>query len=301
MKKVNTRGQFLFDVPLAKYTSWRVGGVASILFKPADLLDLQQTLPQIPKEMPIMFLGLGSNLLVRDGGFKGVVILTQGALKHLTIEQPGLASVEVGVSCASMARFCARSSLGKAEFWAGIPGTMGGALRMNAGCFGGETWDLLQSAMVIDREGVVKEKSKESFQVSYRDVSGLTDNEWFVGATFKLPKGDKAYSLDTIKTLLARRAKTQPTGEYNCGSVFRNPKDDHAARLIEHCGLKGKVLGGASVSSKHANFITNNGSAKAEHIEALIEQVAKVVGEKTGVVLHREVHIVGEDTKHGKK
>lgn len=201
--------------------------------------------------------------------------------------------MEAGVSCAAMARFCARNNLGMAEFWAGIPGTMGGALRMNAGCFNGQTWDHLVSVDVINNQGEVTTRPAQNFNVSYREVLGLADNEWFVRATFKLPLGEKKASLGTIKALLARRADTQPTGEYNCGSVFRNPEGSFAAKLIESCGLKGVRLGGATVSNKHANFITNDGLAKAHEIETLISNVAKTVKDKTGVSLEREVHIIG--------
>lgn len=278
---------------LAKYTTWRVGGVARYVYKPQDIDALSSTLKQIDKALPVLWLGLGSNTLIRDGGFDGLVVLTQGALKKIHFQMPDIVEVEVGVSCASMARFCARAGLGNAEFWAGIPGTIGGALRMNAGCFKGETWELLESVQTIDRYGVIYTREKDEFDVSYRSVKGLKTDEWFVSARFKLPKGDKKQSLDTIKSLLARRAETQPTGEFNCGSVFRNPDGDFAARLIESCGLKGHEFGGAQVSEKHANFITNKGNATAAEIEALIEFVRMTVEKKQGIDLHREVHIVG--------
>ena len=206
----------------------------------------------------------------------------------------GLIRVEAGVSCATMARFSARNALAGCEFLAGIPGTMGGALRMNAGCSGGETWQSVVEVETIDRSGVRRLRKPEEFEVSYRHVKG-PENEWFIAGTFKLAPGDKEKSLQLIRDLLERRANTQPTSEYNCGSVFRNPPDNFAARLIEGCGLKGKQVGGAVVSVKHANFIINHeGSAKASDIETLIELVRETVSQKTSVSLVHEVHILGE-------
>ncbi len=293
MLDLNTEGQLLFDEPLAKYTTWRVGGKAKILYKPKSVDDLVHTLKQIPNDMPVVWLGLGSNTLIRDGGFNGLVVLTQGALKNVSNDD-GIINVDVGVSCASMARFCARNNFAEAEFWAGIPGTMGGALRMNAGCFGGETWTHLIDVVTVNRQGQLKTKTKDDFIVHYREIKGLLADEWFVSARFKLPKGNKDDSLKKIKILLEQRANTQPTGDFTCGSVFKNPEGDHAARLIETCGLKGKHIGGATVSTKHANFITNNGQAGASHIEDLICLVQSMVDEKMGVKLHREVKIIGE-------
>lgn len=302
MSQISTKGMVKENEALANYTTWRVGGQARYLYKPNDLACLIETIQSIDKDVPILWIGLGSNTLIRDGGFDGVVILTQGALKHIQFDSQGIVEVEVGVSCATMARSCARHDLGKAEFWAGIPGTMGGALRMNAGCFDGETWDHLLSVDTLDRTGKITRRDKSEFKTAYRHVEGLKKDEWFVSARFQLPKGDKLRSLDTIKQLLAHRAQTQPTGEYNCGSVFRNPQGDFAARLIESCGLKGHAVGGAQVSGKHANFITNMGQATAQEIETLIEFVKTHVKKQQGVSLHREVHIVGEKRgDHGRE
>lgn len=294
MIHIETSGHWLENKRMQHYTSWRVGGNAKCLYKPAGAQDLINTLKQIPAELPIIWLGLGSNTLIRDGGMSGVTVLTQGALNELKLLANNEVYAGAGVSCATMARFCARNHLAEAEFWAGIPGTMGGALRMNAGCYTGETWQYVRTVETINRYGELKIRDKEEFVISYRHVDGLAVDEWFLGATFKLPKGDKASSLKNIKQLLARRAETQPTGEYNCGSVFRNPPGDYAARLIEACGLKGTKIGGAFVSTKHANFITNDGSACASDIEALIAHVATVVHASTGIQLQREVHIMGQ-------
>lgn len=291
------KGQLVSQAFLADYTSWRVGGPAKLLYRPADLLDLASYLKQTPVSEPLLWLGLGSNVLIRDPGFAGTVILTQGHLVEMTLVEKdnsyGWVRVEAGVACATMARFCARNELANAEFLAGIPGTMGGALRMNAGCFNGETWDSLVNVETIDRAGNIHHRLPSEFKVSYRHVK-LPAEEWFVAATFRLPKGDKQEALDKIRQLLQRRAETQPTGEYNCGSVFRNPSPKHAGQLIESCGLKGFTIGGAHVSPKHANFIINDGKATAANIEAVIEHVENTVEKMHEVKLIREVHIIGE-------
>lgn len=289
------QGQLLSNEPLAGYTTWRVGGVAKHLYKPASVVDLAIFLQQLPMDEPILWLGLGSNSLIRDGGFAGTVILTQGCLKEIALTTADTIRVEAGVSCATMARFCARNNLAGGEFWAGIPGTMGGALRMNAGCFNGETWQHVLEVETMDRQGRRRTRQAHEFDISYRHVSGLTNDEWFVAASCRLKPGEKEKSLQLIKELLEHRANTQPTNEYNCGSVFRNPPGNFAARLIETCGLKGKQMGGALVSTKHANFIINQqGNATANDIESLIELVQSTVLTQTAIELVREVHIIGE-------
>jgi UDP-N-acetylmuramate dehydrogenase len=287
-------GQLLVQEPLANYTTWRVGGPAAQLYKPVNLADLSVFLKQLPPEEPLFWLGLGSNSLIRDKGFAGTVILTQGCLKELALIKENTIRVEAGVSCASMARFCARNSLSGGEFWAGIPGTIGGALRMNAGCHGGETWDFVIEVETINRQGEIRICKPEEFDISYRHVANL-ENEGFVSATCKLSPGDKTTSLALIKSLLAHRAETQPINEFNCGSVFKNPPGSFAAQLIESCGLKGFGIAGAKVSEKHANFIINyEGNASAEAIESLIQTIKSKVYEQKQVELKPEVHIIGD-------
>jgi UDP-N-acetylmuramate dehydrogenase len=289
------QGRLLFNEPLAAYTTWRVGGPAKQLYRPSDIYDLRDFLQKQPSDERIVFLGLGSNSLIRDGGFSGTLILTQGALMGVTATDTQQVRVEAGVSCATMARFCARNHLSGVEFLAGIPGTIGGALRMNAGCFGGETWQWVTEVEMISKQGELLRYQPSDFEIAYRQVLGPQD-AYFVAATFGLQVGDKQRSLEKIKELLAHRANTQPTNEYNCGSVFRNPPGNYAARLIENLGLKGYRLGGAQVSTKHANFIINyEGEACAKDIEMLIHQVQATVLEKTGIALQREVHIIGEE------
>ncbi|OGT53093.1 MAG: UDP-N-acetylenolpyruvoylglucosamine reductase [Gammaproteobacteria bacterium RIFCSPHIGHO2_12_FULL_42_13] len=287
------RGQLLPKEPLAKYTSWRVGGPADHVYIPADLADLTLFLQELPPDMPLMWLGLGSNTLIRDSGLDGVVIVTQGALHELSLVGERAIRAEAGVSCGQVARYTARHELTGLEFMAGIPGTVGGALAMNAGCNGGETWQYVSRVETIDRNGQHNIRPVSDFTIAYRDVQRPV-GEWFVAGWFQLQQGNKEHSLAMIRTLLEKRNASQPTGTANCGSVFRNPPNHFAARLIEQCGLKGKRLGGASVSEKHANFILNEGGALASQIEELIAEVAAIVKEKTGVSLIREVCIIGK-------
>ncbi|MDP3704800.1 MAG: UDP-N-acetylmuramate dehydrogenase [Legionellaceae bacterium] len=295
MDQPNLRGQLLANERLADYTTWRVGGVAKTMYKPADVADLVGFLKQCSITEPLLWLGLGSNSLITDTGYSGTVVVTQGCLNEISLVDDTTVRVEAGVSCAKMARFCARNQLAGGEFWAGIPGTMGGALRMNAGCFNGETWQFVVDVETIDRFGVIRHRKPSEFETAYRHVQGLGNNEWFIAATCRLSPGDKDTSLNLIKELLAHRAATQPTNEYNCGSVFRNPPNNYAARLIESCQLKGQRIGGAMVSEKHANFIINHqGTASAHDIESLIQVVQKTVYEQTATELIREVHIIGD-------
>lgn len=277
--------------PLSRHTSWHVGGPADIFFMPRDRADLVAFLKVLPPDVPLLWLGLGSNLLVRDGGVRGVVIATRDAL--LALERRGERGVyaEAGVPCAKLARQCARWDLGPAEFFTGIPGTVGGALAMNAGAFGGETWKQVVNVETVDRHGVVRERSREEFRIGYRHVEPPANDEWFLAATFHFEAGSS--EADT-RALLERRKQTQPIGEWSCGSVFTNPPGDHAARLIEAAGLKGLRIGGAVVSTKHANFILNEGEATARDIETLIRQVQQQVASRHGCMLTPECRIVGD-------
>ncbi|OGT21311.1 MAG: UDP-N-acetylenolpyruvoylglucosamine reductase [Gammaproteobacteria bacterium RBG_16_57_12] len=292
------RGELRMDEPMSRHTTWRVGGPADQFYIPADLADLEQMLRQLPPQEPVFWLGLGSNLLVRDGGIRGTVIATLGALNGLEWLEGNILRAEAGVPCAKVARFGICRHLVGPEFLAGIPGTMGGALAMNAGAFGGETWQLVTRVETLDRHGRRHARGPEEFEVGYRHVTGKS-GEWFVAACLQLQPGDGAAAMARIRELLERRNSTQPTRQPNAGSVFRNPPGDYAARLIEACGLKGTCIGGACVSEKHANFIVNTGAATAADIEALIERVAATVEQQHGIRLVREVHIVGEAAQAG--
>ena len=350
------RGRFLHNEPMKKHVSWRAGGVAQRVYIPADLEDLCLLVRALPTEEPIHIFGLGSNLLVRDGGLPGVSILLHGVLKKIALESrvlgvpsggddTALVYAEAGVASPKLARFCANHNLIDGEFWVGIPGTVGGALAMNAGCYGHETWEKVAQVVTLNRQGQLHERRPADYVTGYRHValragldSGLTSSvnrphpnplpssqpspsgregecwaqtdrregandglrpptpiqEWFIGAWFRLPKGDGVASRLIIKDLLQKRIASQPLQQPNAGSVFRNPPGDYAARLIESCGLKGYRVGDAQVSPKHANFIVNLGNASAADIEGVIEHVETTVEALTNIRLLREVRIVGE-------
>lgn len=287
------RGEIRYDEPMARHVSWRAGGKARRYFVPVDLQDLAALLASLPENEDLLWIGLGSNTLVRDAGFDGTVIAVQGVMNELKRLEDNRVYVGAGVSGAKLARFCAKENLVGAEFFAGIPGLIGGALAMNAGAFGGETWRHVVSVETIDRKGALRQRGSDEFEVAYRSVSGPAD-EWFTAAIFQFEQGDGRVASAGIKRLLAKRAEKQPMGAASCGSVFTNPENDHAARLIEACGLKGFRIGGAVVSEKHANFILNDNNASASDIEALINHVQKTVLEQQGIALQTEVHIVGE-------
>jgi UDP-N-acetylmuramate dehydrogenase len=294
----NLRGDLRLDEPMARHVSWRAGGTASRVYTAADRDDLAGFLRQLPFGEPVAFIGLGSNALVRDGGFRGTVILTHAAAKRPVLSD-GLVYADAGVASPKVARFAAMHGLAGAEFLAGIPGSVGGALAMNAGCYGSETWDIVERVETIDRQGALRTRSRAEFEIGYRHCElkdgAIGRDEWFAGAFFRLPAGDGDASRARIKELLSKRIASQPLSLPNAGSVFRNPPGDHAARLIESCGLKGLERGGARVSEKHANFIVNpKGAARASDIEWLIEAVRATVRQKTGVDLHPEVRILGE-------
>jgi UDP-N-acetylmuramate dehydrogenase len=292
-KTQSWRGELRYDEPMAAHNSWRAGGVARRFFKPADVADLCDFLQQLDPQEPLLWLGLGSNLLVRDGGFPGTVIFTLGALNEIEWLDTTTLRVGAGVTCSRVARESAKQGLSGVEFLAGIPGTMGGALAMNAGAFGGETWNRVAAVDTVDRTGQMHARQPDEYRVSYRSVEGAAD-EWFVAATLKLEASDALLAQQHIRQLLAQRGESQPVQQNSCGSVFRNPPGDHAARLIEATGLKGKTLGGAQVSEKHANFIINTGTATAADIETLLNQVQGCVEQAHGVRLEAEVRIVGE-------
>jgi UDP-N-acetylmuramate dehydrogenase len=291
------RGTLLRDAPLARHTTWRVGGNADLLYAPADRDDLAQFLQTLPASMPVTTLGLGSNVLVRDGGIRGAVVLMHDPGAALAVAD-GLIYADAGVASPKLARFAALHGCAAAEFLAGIPGTVGGALAMNAGCYGGETWRHVARVETLQRNGTFAIRVPADYAIAYRSVQnrdGTPLDRPFTAAWFRFPEGDVATGRAQIKSLLARRIATQPLSLPNAGSVFRNPQGDHAARLIESCGLKGHAIGGARVSERHANFIVNaQRRARAADIEHLMLHVQSTVHARTGVLLGPEVRILGE-------
>jgi UDP-N-acetylmuramate dehydrogenase len=310
------RGKLQLDEPMSAHVSWRAGGRAERCYTPADLQDLADFLSTCTG--PVHFVGLGSNLLVRDGGLRGTVILLHGAMNRISVTEEGLVYAESGVSSPKVASFAAQKNLEGAEFLSGIPGTVGGALAMNAGCYGSETWQCVERVLTIDRSGTLRKRKPADYEIGYRHValrvmgngvaamgnsertshhpSPITHHqeEWFAAAWFRFTPGNGKAAKQKAKEWLAKRMATQPLTQPNAGSVFRNPPGDYAARLIEASGLKGLTIGGAQVSEKHANFIVNLGNASATDIEALIKTVQKKVKQAHGVELVREVRIIGD-------
>jgi UDP-N-acetylmuramate dehydrogenase len=278
--------------PMSRHTSWHVGGPAEVFFSPRDRADLAAFLKSVPAQVPVNWVGLGSNLLVRDGGLKGVVINTLGALERLDRLNQNTLYGEAGLTCARIAKQCLKWGLGAAEFFAGIPGTLGGALAMNAGAFGGETWRHVVEVETMDRHGGEHTRAAAEYAASYRHVTAPANDEWFIAAKLRF-EPQAASSSAQMRALLERRKATQPIGEWSCGSVFTNPPGDHAARLVEASGLKGYRIGDASVSQKHANFIINHGRATSADVERLIGHVQETVERLHGIRLNPEVRVMG--------
>jgi UDP-N-acetylmuramate dehydrogenase len=289
----NFRNRVLRNEPMSRHTSWHVGGPADVYFQPRDVDDLAAFLRSLPRDTELHWVGLGSNLLVRDGGVRGVVIATHGSLGRLERISQTVVYCEAGVPCARLAKQCIKWGLGPAEFYAGIPGTFGGALAMNAGAFGGETWSHVVEVEVINRAGQRCKRAPSEYRVGYRQVIAPQMDEWFISARLNFELRPPAHEAQ-VRALLQRRRETQPIGEWSCGSVFTNPPGDHAARLIEAAGLKGHRVGGASVSTKHANFIINDGAATAADVEALVAHVRATVRQVHGVELQPEFRVIGE-------
>ncbi len=293
------RGGLHFDYPFSRWGSWRAGGVCDCFYIPAGFEDFAFFLRHCIGDNPLTCIGLGSNLLVRDGGVRGIVISTRDGFGEITHEG-GLVYAQAGVNCARLARYCARHGLSGLGFIVGIPGSVGGALAMNAGAFGGEIWERVVAVETVDRGGRLRIRQADEFEVGYREVK-MPEDEWFAAARFELSAGTDSDELrGQLASFLQRRKRTQPIGKASCGSVFRNPAHCSAAGLIERCGLKEYTIGDAQVSAKHANFIVNQGNASAAEIEALIAHVSATVANVTGVSLQPEVRIIGENIRRDK-
>ena len=286
--------EILFDIPLRDLNSWRVGGVADQFYFCTDKEKLSYNLQKRNFKLPIMFIGLGSNTLFRDGGFRGTIIAMHKGLNHIKLEDQ-LFYAESGVSCSKLAKYIARLGYANSAFLAGIPGTLGGALAMNAGCYGSETWDFVDKVLTIDQNGIEHLRKKEEFDIAYRHVENKKNpQEFFIAAWLEFQKGKKEKAELDIKKLLEKRKLTQPLNWPTAGSTFRNPDGHFAAKLIEESGLKGYQIGGAQVSEKHANFIINRGNASASDIENLITYIKAVVFKQTKIKLETEIRIIGE-------
>ena len=291
----NLKAAVHFDHSLKRLNTWRVGGSADCFFKADDVDELIYFMKHCLADYPIFYLGLGSNVLVRDGGVRGIVINLGYGFNWIKQHDEDTICAGASTSCAQLARFYVNNGLPGLEFMVGIPGTLGGALRMNAGAFGSEIWDYAVAIDVIDRQGIRKRRVRDQIDIGYRFVD-LLEDECIISGEFKRTQKieDKDKLRKQLKTYLKMRNQTQPINVPTCGSVFKNLQGSSAGRLIEECGLKSHTIGNAMVSEKHANFIVNKGAAKASDIEKLITHIQVVVMEKSGVHLQPEVVIVGD-------
>ena len=271
--------------PMSKHCSLRSGGETSEFFQPLDTLELSKFLQNNSK--PILMVGLGSNLLVRDKGFDGVTIHTKN-LKELNISDNFIES-GAGTSLAKLSRFALANFKYGAEFLSAIPGSVGGALAMNAGAFGSEIWQYVVSVKTMSYSGEIKYRKPSDFEIAYRSTIHKNSNEFFVSAVFNFNLKEQN---DDVSELLKKRNSTQPIGLPSCGSVFKNPKNHFAAKLIESSGLKGYCIGGACVSEKHANYIINQDNATAQDIENLIAHIQDVIKQQFDIELETEIIII---------
>ena len=271
--------------PMSKHCSLRSGGETSEFFQPLDILELSQFLKNNTKS--ILMVGLGSNLLVRDKGFDGVTIHTKN-LKELNISDNFIES-GAGTSLAKLSRFALANFKYGAEFLSAIPGSVGGALAMNAGAFGSEIWQYVVSVKTMSHSGEIKDRKPSDFEIAYRSTIHKNSNEFFVSAVFNFNLKEQN---DDVSELLKKRNSTQPIGLPSCGSVFKNPKNHFAAKLIESSGLKGYCIGGACVSDKHANYIINQDNATAQDIENLIAHIQDVIKQQFDIELETEIIII---------
>lgn len=283
-----------FDVPLSRHTSLRIGGPADALATPADRAELAALLGLCAEHrLPVTLLGGGFNVLVREGGIRGVVVRLK-RLRGIERVADDLVRGEAGASHATITRFCIQHGLAGLEFGAGIPGTLGGWLAMNAGIGVREMKDVVRDIEVMDAEGRgTTTIPRAALDFRYRELAGLAPGSVVVAASLEVAASDRARVQAEVDRLLALRHATQPIDQPSCGSVFRNPPGDHAGRLIEAVGLKGSRAGGAEISSVHANFIVNHGDANASDVLCLIERARALVANRTGIELETEVRILG--------
>ena len=282
----------LENVCLKKFNTFKAGGHARYFYEPESLAQLQDFLKTYREklgDLPLYWLGLGSNTLFADGLLDVIIIRTR-KIAELSLDD-GVVYAQAGLTCAKLAKKAQAWGFTDAAWFVGIPGTVGGALKMNAGAFGGTTWDCVAAVDYLDVNGQLHHLSPEVFQVAYRSCQAPFPG-WFIGVYFRFPEGDRDAEAKNLKALLRKRNTTQPIGTYNCGSVFKNPPGDFAARLIETCGLKEKSVGGARISNVHANFIENYTlECSSKDILNLMQHVQETVQQRHQVILEPEVII----------
>jgi len=287
---VATLGEWRESEPMARHTTLGVGGPARWYFRPADRRSLALALALIPNDIAILPLGRGSNMLLPDSGFDGVVV-DLGSLSELRIGS-GWVEAGAGVRMSRMAKQCADHGLTGVEFMATVPGDVGGGVAMNAGAFGQQVSDTLRRIEIVQRSGKPESIAAEALAMGYRHAQ-LPAGSLVISAEFELASDEPEAIRQRMRDMRERRSASQPLAQANCGSVFKNPEGDYAARLIEAAGLKGLRIGGAQISEKHANFIVNDGQASSADIMALIERAQQMVAEQFGVALQPEVRMIG--------
>lgn len=293
--KAMEKNKIHHNIELKDFNSWKVGGIAKNFYICADKNLLAINIKNKALKLPLHFIGLGSNTLFRDGNIEGTIIMMHKGIGEIN-QQNNLFYADAGVSCSKLAKNVAKAGFAKSAFLAGIPGTVGGALAMNAGCYGSETWDFVSKVLLIDTDGKQIVRKRNEFKTAYRKTINISNKtEYFLGAWFNFPEGQTDIAQNEIKNLLLHRKKTQPLDWPTAGSTFRNPSNSHAAKLIEECGLKGHTIGGAQISNKHANFIINLGNASSIDIERLIEFVKEKVFTLKNIMLETEIKFIGDD------
>jgi UDP-N-acetylmuramate dehydrogenase len=289
----NPRGRIAFDAPLARFTWFRVGGNADVLFRPADADDLSDFLRDLPTDIPVLPLGVGSNIIVRDSGVEGVVVLLRGPFVEISVEDDVVIS-GAGALSANVARLAADAGLAGLEFLSGVPGGIGGAVRMNAGAYGGETGDVLVWAEIIGRDGSIRRVTTQGLELAYRH-SNLAADDIVVRAAFRGTEDDADDVHARLRDVQARREESQPLRTRTGGSTFRNPPGGKAWQLIDGAGCRGLKVGAAHVSEKHCNFLIAEGGATAADIEALGNLVRERVKASSGVELLWEIKRIGRE------
>ena len=286
-------GKISFNESLSKLSWFNLGGLAKVLFRPKNLQELSIFLKEIKGINKIKVLGAGSNTLIRDGGFDGIIIKIGKSFSHLSLFDSNIIIAGASALDKNVSNFALESSLSGFEFLSCIPGTIGGAVRMNSGCYGEEISRILISVQVMDFNGNIKVIQSSDIKFRYRG-SNLDDNLVFISATFKGEKDNKSNIRKKINSFINQKKSSQPLKIKTCGSTFKNPENNKAWKLIKDSGCVGLKIGGAQISEKHCNFFINNGNAKSEDLEQLISQVQNKVLEKTGINLELELQIIGE-------
>ena len=290
-KKIS--GKISFNESLSKLSWFNLGGPAKILFRPKNLQELSIFLKEVKGAEKIKILGAGSNTLVRDGGFNGVIIKFGKFFSHISLFDPNTIIAGASILDKNVSSFALENSLSGFEFLSCIPGTIGGAVRMNSGCYGEEISKILVSLQVMDFKGNIRIIQSSDIKFYYRG-SNLDENLIFISATLRGKKDDMLNIKNKINNFVDKKKNTQPEKIKTCGSTFRNPKDEKAWKLIKDSGCVGMKVGDAQISQKHCNFFVNNGNAKSKDLEELIHQVKKKVSDKTGINLELELQIIGE-------